>query len=59
MENKQKDEKDIGLDDGYICQHCGTYVKMFENHSCYMEHLHNQLESKRKRKKRDNKLSKL
>ena len=45
-------KEEIALDDGYRCEHCGTRVGVFENHDCYMKHLHKQLESKRTRRKK-------
>jgi hypothetical protein len=39
------------LDDGYICEHCGKKVGLFEPHDCVMKHLHEQLQAKKKRKK--------
>jgi hypothetical protein len=43
------------ISDGSLCPHCNTPFTSWENtgeHNCFMRHLHEQLESKRKRKKR-------
>jgi hypothetical protein len=48
--NENKNEN-IALDDVDICPHCGTIIGMFKNHNCFMKHLHEQMETKRKRKK--------
>jgi hypothetical protein len=47
MEDKNKEK---ALDDGYQCQHCGTWVGFFEGHDCYMRHLHERMQAKKHRK---------